>query len=697
MQNSNTLNTNVASPSPFHAGEQEIQTRLGKRDAMEAFGSRVIRPFLPEQHQQFFAQLPFLVVGGVDQSGWPWASILSGQPGFASSPDDTTLLMNAAPAPGDPIKGALQPGSSLGVLGVEITTRRRNRLNGRVKATGSSGIALSVDQSFGNCPQYIQTRSVDFVRSPNTHDDPVLPNSFSEFTTLDDASRAMIDAADTFFVSSYIPTGEHPEREGVDVSHKGGRPGFVKIDGNTLTIPDYAGNFHFNTLGNFLINPKAGLVFPDFRTGDLLLLTGTAEVLWEDDPDVQSFKGAERAWRFTLDHGKRLINALPFRSRFGDYSNNTLITGTWEEAARTRAAEEKRQTWRSFRVARIEDESSVIRSFYLEPTDGDGLAPFEAGQFLTLRITTEGNEKHVRTYTVSSAPGDPYYRISVKREPNGTVSTALHDTLIPGATIEAKAPSGEFYINASVSRPAVLLAGGVGVTPMISMAHHIAKEGLRTRNIRPLTIIHAAQTINQRAFSSEFRSLEQQTDGKIRYHSFISKPRRFDKESADFTGTGHVTADILRQLLALDDYDFYLCGPGHFMQGIYNSLRALGVRDARIQAEAFGPASLTRQADEGGSPSPQTEEAGQALIRFTKSKFEQAWVAGGETLLETAEAHGLTPEYGCRSGSCGSCRTPLKSGKITYRTTPAAAHGDSEVLICCAVPAEGSEMVEIDL
>ncbi|MGI9462957.1 MAG: pyridoxamine 5'-phosphate oxidase family protein, partial [Aestuariivirgaceae bacterium] len=101
-------------------------------------------------------------------------------------------------------------------------------------------------------------------------------------------------------------------------SHRGGRPGFVKVDGSTLTIPDYAGNRHFNTLGNFFANPMAGLLFVDFETGDLLLLTGAVEILWDEDPAARALSGAERAWRFTLDHGIRVKDALPLRWSFGD-------------------------------------------------------------------------------------------------------------------------------------------------------------------------------------------------------------------------------------------------------------------------------------------------------------------------------------------------------------------------------------------
>ena len=689
------INPTDEATSPFHIGEQQIQSRVNKRQQMESFGRQAIRSYMPDQHRDFFKQLAFAVIGSVDKQGWPWASIVPGNPGFICSPDATTLKVKGNPLDGDPLIDSIKTDSPLGILGIDLATRRRNRLNARVNHADQKGFSLSVDQSFGNCPQYIQTRHIEHISDVNitVHD-----NNKSPLTTLDEKSRKMISAADTFFVSSFVEAQDRPDIQGVDVSHRGGQPGFVKVEGDTLTIPDYSGNYHFNTLGNFLLNPKAGLIFADFENGDLLMLTGSVEILWEDEPEVIAFKGAERAWRFKLDHGLWLKQALPFRSRLENYSPNSLMTGNWEEAAAVLAVTKKRSAWRNYRVSHIEDESSVIRSFYFKPADNDGLLAFKAGQFFTLRIIMPANADKpiIRTYTVSSTPADDFYRISVKREGQGHVSRHLHDSLKTGDIIQAKAPSGEFFIDPKETRPAVLLAGGVGITPMISMAQHIVNEGQRTRHTRILKVIHAARTTDQRAFAQTFRNLEEQTGGIIRYYSFISQAGKYDKPGIDFNAAGHITDDALRQILALDDYDFYLCGPDTFMQALYNSLRRLGVRDTRIFAEAFGPASLLRQADEGQSVMNDLE-AEQAIIKFTESGFEQRWNGGDATLLEVAESHGLSPEFGCRNGVCGTCVTKLVSGSVTYRTQPSMPHEIDEVLICCAVPAKDTETLELAL
>ena len=267
----------------------------------------------------------------------------------------------------------------------------------------------------------------------------------------------------------------------------------------------------------------------------------------------------------------------------------------------------------------------------------------------------------------------------------------------PGDTIEAKAPSGDFFIDPAEARPAVLIAGGVGITPMVSMASHVVNEGRRTRYFRPTTILHSAQTTEQRAFFQAFQNLERSSGGSVKYYSFISKHGDLDQAGADFNEPGRITVDVIRQILSLDDYDFFLCGPPAFMQGIYDSVRSLGARDSRIHAESFGPASLIRQPDEGSILEVEEEEAEEAIIQFQKSNFEQRWNAGEPTILEIAEEHGLTPEYGCRNGVCGTCKVKLKSGKTAYRTRPSAAHDRDEVLICCAVPAKDTDTLIIDL
>jgi len=212
-----------------------------------------------------------------------------------------------------------------------------------------------------------------------------------------------------------------------------------------------------------------------------------------------------------------------------------------------------------------------------------------------------------------------------------------------------------------------------------------------------LTIIHGAKTVNGRAFSNEFQQLEKHSNGNIRYISVISQPSKNDKAGLDFNHSGRINADAYRQLLMLDDYDFFVCGPTDFMQSQYDALLSLGVSDARIFAESFGTSAITRRKEIAEQSHQPQLEALESTLAFKKSGVEQYWARGEKTILETAEDHGLTPEFSCRNGQCGACSTPLLSGEVIYRTQPSATINDNEVLICCAVPAKGSAIVELDL
>ena len=483
---------------------------------------------------------------------------------------------------GDPLAESLAPGLPLGLMGIELHTRRRNRLSGRISAVGEGGFELAVQQTFGNCPQYIQARSWDMTGQSPTG------VALERFEGLDAQARQLIAGSDTFFVASYV-AGEAVS-DGVDISHRGGRPGFVRVDDDgTLTIPDYLGNFHFNTLGNFLENPRAGLLFVDFDRGDLLMLTGTVEILW-DSPDLEFFDGAQRLWTFKPVEARRLKGALPGRWQFHSESVNSQLTGTWALATQKREQQHLRQQWRSYEVVKIADESATVRSFYLKPAEGP-VMDFQPGQFLTVRAEVDG-QLLVRTYTVSSAPSDNYYRISVKRD--GIFSNYLHRQLTLGDSLEARAPAGPFVFDVVGERPALLIAAGVGITPIVAMARHALIEAVRTRSLRPLRIIVAARNQQERAFHQELAELAAAANGQVEVIWVLSQPEGELREGRDYQYRGRLDANLLAKLAPAGELDAYLCGPGPFMQAVYDGLRALDVPDKHIFAEAFGPASMQR-------------------------------------------------------------------------------------------------------
>ena len=693
-----TTDQRVPSQSPFHAGEIALQRLLGVDERMNTLGRKVVRDFMPDQHRDFFATLPFVAVGAVDPEGDVWASLLFGRPGFASSPDPRTLRFSSPRHPGDPTSRGMTQGEAVGLLGLEMQSRRRNRMNGTILGAEDAeggGFAVSVQHSFGNCPQYIQDRAWRFVAEPGI--DPT--TEVVAESGLGPHARAIVDRADTFFVASYLDDGV--EGRQVDVSHRGGKPGFIRIaDDGTLTIPDFAGNLHFNTLGNIRLNPRVGLLFVDFETGDMLHMTGTSTVIL-DGPEIAAFQGAERLWTFTAVKSVLRRKASPLRWDFTAFSPNLALTGSWEEADDRLRAEKLKSVWRPFRVTRIEQESAIVRSFYLQPDDNAGRLTHLAGQHLPIRVPAgSGGAAVIRTYTLSNAPSDPHYRISVKRE--GLVSSHIHDHIGVGDLIEARAPAGGFSIDAGERRPAVLLAAGIGITPILSMVRHIVYEGARTRKTRPTWVFYAARSRAERAFDLELRSLAAQTSGAVKLMRVLGTEEGGAIEGTDYEALGRIDVETLKSALPFNDYDFYLCGPPGFMQSLYDRLRGLSIRDARIHAEAFGPASMKRTSDP--VVSPRTRDANSSVatpasaptparvsvpVAFAGSGKEGRWTPESGTLLDLAESRGLAPSFSCRSGICGACRTRVVEGVVAYDEPPMAEVGTDEALICCAKPAAG--------
>ncbi len=309
------------STSPFHDGELAIQARLGVRERMDRQGRRMIRDYLTEQHRLFFQQLSYVIAGTVDREGYPWASILVGQPGFLSVPSDRTLRVATSLLAGDPLLTTLAEGADIGFLGIELHTRRRNRINGVVSVIRPDGFDVDVVQTFGNCPQYIQARTFEWSDDDAAKAQrPVESASGREFERLGTDETSVIFAADTFFIATAYQARSAGLASGVDVSHRGGKPGFVRVDNDrTLMIPDYSGNNHYNTFGNIELNPRAGLLFVDFAKGDLLYLTGKANVIW-DGPEIAAFSGAERLLQFQLERGYQVKKGLPLRWSQPEYS-----------------------------------------------------------------------------------------------------------------------------------------------------------------------------------------------------------------------------------------------------------------------------------------------------------------------------------------------------------------------------------------
>ncbi|MEU3186276.1 pyridoxamine 5'-phosphate oxidase family protein [Streptomyces sp. NPDC006923] len=303
----------------FHEGERAVQLRAGVRtDATRLEG--MLRPArLSGGMATFLSQRDLAFITGRDRSGRLWTSPLLGAPGFLDGRNDTLLKTHAAPAEGDPLFD-LPAGQEVGLLVIDFALRRRVRVNGTLTRSERDGLTIEADQAFGNCPSYIQNRTIlvadagaDAVAEPaaGTETDGVL--------TAD--QRHLITGADTFILGTTHPT------RGADTSHKGGSPGFVRIDGDTLWWPDYSGNNMFNSMGNIAVDPTASLLFVDFTTGRAVYLSGTAELRWTALGSPGDDDGTGRQVRFHPERALTATLALRADHEIGRSPHNPPLRG----------------------------------------------------------------------------------------------------------------------------------------------------------------------------------------------------------------------------------------------------------------------------------------------------------------------------------------------------------------------------------
>ncbi|WP_048692435.1 pyridoxamine 5'-phosphate oxidase family protein [Catenovulum maritimum] len=326
--------------STFHIGEQKLQQSVGKQSQMAEIGQKYIRDYMPQQHSEFFSNLPYLFVGYLDDNQNPWAGIIYKKQPLISIITDKKLRLNEPDFSSiNATQHKISANDKLGLLGLDLSNKRRNRLSVQVNNTTNTQVELKVLQSFGNCPKYINTRK---LIQPSPLDAKAETNQ-KKLTRLDEKAVRLIQKSDTFFVASYYQQSAQndsssnqsltPASHGADVSHRGGKPGFVKLDQNKeLIIPDYAGNNFFNTLGNIEETGKAGLLFFDFSTGDILTMTGEARIDWQAK-NLDEFSDAHRLWRFKMTNAYWLKQALPFRMETTGISSNNEDSASKAELA----------------------------------------------------------------------------------------------------------------------------------------------------------------------------------------------------------------------------------------------------------------------------------------------------------------------------------------------------------------------------
>lgn len=323
----------------FHQGEISLQKKLGIDKEIGERTNGFIRSYMPEQHRQFFTSCPFTVLALVDDEGYPIATPVWGEGDFIESPSPTQLRFSLPVQVWNMLQRPLNldviSGSKIGIVGIEYATRRRNRLNGTISHATDGNLTVLVDQSFGNCPQYIHKRNTTKKRrlAIDRQLDSNLSDSVNMTSTTTNSinARALstIESAETFFIASRHSSLGQDANEGLDVSHRGGKPGFINVKGNTINFPDFSGNKFFNTLGNILLDPRVGILFWDNETGDLFFVKAKAKVE-PIDTKAAVFKGAERFVSLSVISVTHIAGIYPYSHEITEMSPYALQTGDWK-------------------------------------------------------------------------------------------------------------------------------------------------------------------------------------------------------------------------------------------------------------------------------------------------------------------------------------------------------------------------------
>ncbi len=352
------------------------------------------------------------------------------------------------------------------------------------------------------------------------------------------------------------------------------------------------------------------------------------------------------------------------------------------------AASSPPPAWDGFRaltVSAIQHESASVISICLAAPDGAPVPAALPGQYLTLRVQPDGQERALlRNYSLSSPPGASYYRVSVKREPHGAASGYLSARLAVGDQIDIAAPRGTFILDGT-DAPVLLVSAGVGATPVLAMLQALAQA----RSEREVWWLHSARSGREHPFAAEARDLLASLPN-ARSRIYYTRPDSDDVEGKGFDVKGRLTGSALGALELPVDTQAYLCGPGPFMDEISAGLASLGFDAARIHTEPFGPAAPQTPgiapAPARAPHAPPGKAGGGPKVEFARSDLAIPWSDGYASLLELAEACDVPVRWSCRTGVCQTCETTIIAGGVGYSPDPVETPPEGSVLLCCSQP-----------
>lgn len=393
----------------------------------------------------------------------------------------------------------------------------------------------------------------------------------------------------------------------------------------------------------------------------------------------------------TLYQARRRTRKLRIGARqaLGDFSRRAFHALAQTRPERSNSASGWKGS-RNFYVARKVAEARDVYSYYLKPCDGKPVPLFVPGQHLTVKVAIPGEPQQLtRCYSLSEAPlSSDQYRITVKRldppsaeplAPRSLVSNHFHETMHQDATLNVRAPSGNFCLDFADDRPVVLMAGGIGVTPIMSMLNATAAFG----QTREAWLFYGIRNRGEHAFHHEIQQAAQR-HGNIYPIVCYSRPTKTCVKGRDYDHHGHITVDSLKSVLPHKSYVFYVCGPSGMMETITRDLRAWGVPEQDIRTEAFAAATVkVRPAPRCRGDSP----AGTPLsVKFIRSGKTVNWSSECDVLLDLAECNGINLYTGCRAGQCGSCMVSVAKGKVRHLVEPGLPLNEGFCLPCVGVP-----------
>ena len=629
----------MSQTGPFHKGELTVQTKLGVSDTARSNGV-VITNRIPGAALNFISQQSMVILGSTDINARIWSSAIFGHTGFIEALDPSTVKIDFSDTSisiTDPFWSNIQSNNQLGIIVIELGSRRRLRINGRIEKISEYVYHINVEQAYPNCPQYIQRRHILRAKKASS------ANNSSDICgcNLNKNQRNIISNADTFFVSS-----SHPE-QGNDVSHRGGKPGFVQIiSNNQLRIPDYPGNSMFNTLGNFELNSAAGLVFIDFINKKVLQLTGTAKVLWHiENTDIET-AGTLRFWQFDIESWRESSISFDIEWEYLDASPHNPEVSNENINTNTKL---------KLRVDKIIQQSDKVKSYILK--SDKTLPEFDAGSHL--EVTLNNDNSLIKHYSILSNPNDlSHYEIAVLEQPDSNGgSYAMHHYIKRGDILNCSAPRNEFPVYEKAEH-SILIAGGIGITPILSIL-----ESLESRQ-QSYELHYTARSESDLIYSDRIKSItgdictfytSADNESRLNLNTLLNKP----------VSTSHV----------------YVCGPVRLINAVREISEKNKWNNTNIHFESFGV-------------NPNIDNSS---IEVTLKRSDiKLTVPAGESILDHLLDNNVDVAHQCKRGECGLCITTVLGGTPEHKDVVLNnEQRQNSMCICVSRAREGALVLDL--